>query len=143
MAYNKTNWNNLPSTSTPVNASNLNKIENELEYLDNANVYSTTETVIGTYKGKPLYRKMITLQNININAGENSFNHGIANLAKCVHAEMTDPSQWYIFPYIWNTSREMTGINAVVSTTITISSTANWGATSSYDITLEYTKTTD
>ena len=28
MAYNKTNWENLPSTNTPVSASNLNKIEN-------------------------------------------------------------------------------------------------------------------
>lgn len=28
MAYNKTNWENLPSTSTPINATNLNKIEN-------------------------------------------------------------------------------------------------------------------
>lgn len=34
MAYNKTNWQNLPSTTTPVVASNLNKIEDELELLD-------------------------------------------------------------------------------------------------------------
>lgn len=31
MAYNKTNWENLPSTSTPVNATNLNKIENGIK----------------------------------------------------------------------------------------------------------------
>lgn len=35
MAYNKTNWQNLPNESTPVSANNLNKIENELETLDN------------------------------------------------------------------------------------------------------------
>ena len=34
MAYNKTEWENLPSTNTPLSASNLNKIENELEKLD-------------------------------------------------------------------------------------------------------------
>ena len=28
MAYNKTNWQNLPSTNTPISANNLNKIEN-------------------------------------------------------------------------------------------------------------------
>lgn len=35
MAYTRVNWENLPSTNTPVNATNLNKIENELEFLDN------------------------------------------------------------------------------------------------------------
>ena len=34
MAYTPTNWTNFPSTATPVNASNLNKIENELVALD-------------------------------------------------------------------------------------------------------------
>lgn len=34
MAYSKTTWENLPSTNTPVNATNLNKIENELASLD-------------------------------------------------------------------------------------------------------------
>lgn len=30
MSYTKTTWENLPSTNTPINATNLNKIENEL-----------------------------------------------------------------------------------------------------------------
>ena len=34
MSYTKTNWENSPSTNTPVNASNLNKIENKLVDLD-------------------------------------------------------------------------------------------------------------
>ena len=34
MAYNKTIWQDLPNQKTPVNASNLNKIEDELEALD-------------------------------------------------------------------------------------------------------------
>ena len=34
MAYTPTNWTNFPSTATPVSASNLNKIENELVALD-------------------------------------------------------------------------------------------------------------
>lgn len=36
--YVKTNWENLPSTNTPINATNLNKIENEL---------SKTDTIVG------------------------------------------------------------------------------------------------
>lgn len=31
MSYNKTNWENLPSTNSPINAANLNKIEAQLE----------------------------------------------------------------------------------------------------------------
>lgn len=31
MSYTKTEWENLPSTDTPLNATNLNKIENQLE----------------------------------------------------------------------------------------------------------------
>ena len=34
MAYTKTNWQDLPNTTTPINSTNLNKIENELEALD-------------------------------------------------------------------------------------------------------------
>ena len=33
--YTKTNWQNLPNTTTPINANNLNKIENALEALYN------------------------------------------------------------------------------------------------------------
>lgn len=39
MAYSKTNWQDLPSTSTPINATNLNKIENELESVDKSLKY--------------------------------------------------------------------------------------------------------
>ena len=35
MAYTKTNWENLPSTNTPVNATNLNKIETQLGNVSN------------------------------------------------------------------------------------------------------------
>ena len=40
MAYNKTIWEDLPSTNTPLSAANLNKIENELEKLDPATPYT-------------------------------------------------------------------------------------------------------
>lgn len=34
MAYNKTNWQNLPSTTTPITANNLNNMENGIEKSD-------------------------------------------------------------------------------------------------------------
>lgn len=46
MAYSKTTWENLPSTNTPLNATNLNKMENELDKLDPSTAY-TQQT--GTY----------------------------------------------------------------------------------------------
>ena len=46
MAYTKTDWENLPSTNTPLNRSNLSKIENELEKLDPSTPYTQ---VTGTY----------------------------------------------------------------------------------------------
>ena len=51
MAYSKTVWENLPSTNTPVNATNLNKIENELEYLDNKEKTYWIPVSIGTSIG--------------------------------------------------------------------------------------------
>lgn len=53
MSYSKTNWQNLPDTSTPLSANNLNKIENELEILDNRSSalldLGTISSVEGTY----------------------------------------------------------------------------------------------
>lgn len=47
MAYNKTTWEDLPSTNTPLSAANLNKIENELAKLDN--VISSELTINSNY----------------------------------------------------------------------------------------------
>lgn len=40
MAYNQTNWQELPSTNTPLSANNLNKIENELGLTDKSLKYN-------------------------------------------------------------------------------------------------------
>lgn len=46
MAYTKTDWENLPSTNTPLTRGNLSKIENELEKLDPTTPYTQAT---GTY----------------------------------------------------------------------------------------------
>lgn len=56
MAYVKTNW----TSTTPINATNLNKIEDGLEQTNKVCNYSTEEQAVGTWNGKPLYRKTIT-----------------------------------------------------------------------------------
>lgn len=48
MAYERVNWENLPSTNTPVNADNLNKMENGIAETDNK--VTTLNTIVeGTY----------------------------------------------------------------------------------------------
>ena len=72
MAYERVNWENLPSTNTPVNADNLNKLQDKLTAgtgieITGENIinniqgnYSTDEQVIGRWiDGKTLYRKTI------------------------------------------------------------------------------------
>lgn len=46
MAYTKTVWENSPSTNTPINATNLNKIENELEFLDGNSSWVSLENTV-------------------------------------------------------------------------------------------------
>lgn len=43
MAYTSTNWENLPSTNTPINATNLNKIETELGKNDEQVIFRNIE----------------------------------------------------------------------------------------------------
>lgn len=62
MAYTRVNWEDLPSTETPINAENLNKMDEGIYDNSLSTIYSTIETKIGTWiNGKPLYRKVIVL----------------------------------------------------------------------------------
>ena len=108
MAYNKTTWENAPSTNSPINASNLNKIEegiysNSLKAdqvgdlstltttaksdlvsaINETNVkenYSTDEAKTNmTYGGKPVYTKTFTFSPMPNNSSA-EFNTEIANL---------------------------------------------------------------
>lgn len=72
----QTNWQNLPSTNTPLNATNLNKIENKF-------TYSTSEQEVGTWiNGKPIYRKVL---NIGTIASQSTINTGIVNMDKLIN----------------------------------------------------------
>lgn len=100
MAYEKTNWVN---GETPISAENLNKMEEGIveasqtggiltgsivgydgdtipegyEEVDNPNVYSTEEKVIGEWiDGKPLYRKVIELAS-ELTINTNSWASGV------------------------------------------------------------------
>ena len=120
-----------------VNAPSIHAVK---EYVGN---YSTTEQIIGTYFGKPLYRKAVDLTNITINQGRNQFPHNIANLELCIRADLKATQQGYMFPYFWNSNGDYTAINEVGGSNIYIYSSANWETSDNYRVILEYTKTTD
>ena len=106
MAYERVNWENLPSKNTPVNADNLNKMDEGIANIDtkinakqdkltagtgieitDENIinniqgnYSTEEVKIGTWiDGKPLYRKVFNFGQLPVTSRK-EINHGISNL---------------------------------------------------------------
>ena len=57
----KITFEDYPSTNTPINASNLNAIQTNVENaIEDLSTYSQTETLIGEFLGQPLYRKVLT-----------------------------------------------------------------------------------
>lgn len=103
MAYTKTIWEDLPSTNTPLNATNLNKIENELSALDQSTDYSSTEKVIGSWiDGKSIYRKVIdlgTLPNANTLTISSGINEQIYPIK--IYGFATRSSETFPLPFIW------------------------------------------
>lgn len=48
MSYTPTNWENLPSTNTPINATNLNNIETGLDNLQDLIIYRDVDISVTT-----------------------------------------------------------------------------------------------
>ena len=80
MAYERVNWENLPSTKTPVNADNLNKTDAGIKDLDDNKVNKSGDTLTGelNFNNKNDYaaiRKTRTINgadyNVNIGIGAN------------------------------------------------------------------------
>lgn len=141
MAYVKTEWEN---GTTPINADNLNKIENELESLDTSNTYSTTETAVGTWTdGKTIYRKVIT-HTTALPSGNTNIAHGITNLGMItnfranyytasgnVRSDQYVSNNYYVF------------VNGINDTNVTINVSASYNNSFTKTIiVLEYIKST-
>lgn len=149
MAYQKTNWEDLPSKNTPINAANLNKIENELENLDKLSTYSTNETKIGTWiDGKPLYKKTFSFNELQSDGNEHFYDLGIANIKSVTNLygtyqfsqeDIYVPINFYNFLTKEGTYMFVSNIS---STGCRITYNSNLSSTLIY-ITVEYTKTTD
>lgn len=112
------------------------------------NKYSTDEQVIGTWtNGKNLYRKVIIINNIALNKGDNTIAHGISNIDKGIKISCFNYNG-AVLPYINlnadSSLKTATFITGVDSTNITFRViNDSWGAQNNWCVIIEYTKTTD
>ena len=134
----KINW----TSTTPINTTNLKKMEQGIHDNSIARVYSTGEQVIGTYLGKPLYRNVI--------AGNIADNTTlVSNVDILLDAKGSGDinSVYRTIPYyeVWNNLTFTLMVNKTLSNEIkTVVFKAGEPTTASNcNIVLEYTKTTD
>lgn len=135
MAYEKINW----TSTTPINITNLRKMEDGIEQNSKKFDYSTEEQVIGTWiDGKPLYRKVIYANSIDCTEeGFKYVAHGISNLKQA-------PKLTYAIEHDGHMETYNNVINALSATPENIRLYVKaWGVIKNWYFTIEYTKTTD
>lgn len=126
---------------------NVSDIPDGWEQVDDVPVYSTTETVCGTWiDGKPLYRKVIDFGTLPSNSSK-SVAHGISNLDFITHAYgVSESVQDTYFKTIPSASHSniSSQLNIAINVSNVFISTGQDSSlyTRTY-IVLEYTKTTD
>lgn len=111
------------------------------------NIYSSTETIIGIDNDKPRYRKVIDFGALPNNTTK-SVNHDISNLDMIKKVEIngydSTNSRWFPIPFVPAASM-YGGISIatrITTTTIDINCSGDMSS-SSCEVTLEYTKTSD
>lgn len=107
-----------------------------------SDIYSTAETIVGEYLGKPLYRRVINYGALP-NGGTKEVNHNISNL-DCItniRGIATNGSSYIILPRT-HTASNLCVVLEATKNTILINDAYDFSAFSA-QIILEYTKTTD
>ena len=164
MAYNKTVWENAPSTNTPINTTNLNKIEqgiydnsvnietleNNVEKLINGEIYSTTE--VKTNKvwidGKPIYRMAAQFNNYGTIQQDAYISFPISNIETITFQDLeyyyAPEDAWVPFPLIESNGNTLGYKYKRTDGQIKFAGQGSWsGANRPMNFTIEYTKTTD
>ena len=105
--------------------------------------YSTTETVVGEYNGKPLYRKVVDCGTLP-NKTEKEILHGVSNLNIITHITGTawDSDRTYIIPLPTVSISDPVRIKCDKSKIYIAVGTDRSFWTNS-NVIIEYTKTTD
>lgn len=131
---------NTNATNISTNTSKISALETTV---NNANSYSTSEKVIGTWiDGKKLYRKIINFGALP-NSSLKSVNHNISNLNKIVYltgfAESSQNKGGITLPHATRTPIAL----YADTTTVDVLSTSDASAYTTTFIIIEYTKTTN
>lgn len=124
-----------------------NTTKNIKEYIDESEVYSTSE--VKTNKvwidGKPIYRKVIKYTSA-LSSGNNSIPHGISDLGELVSVSgYTKYSTSYYAMGAFENANNFINISIVSSINITVSVGTSWSSsfTNGCTLIIEYTKTTN
>lgn len=163
----KINFENKPSTASPINATNLNLLQNNvdelcqtiqddiaididtisknIEELKESNIYSTEEKVIGKWiDGKPVYRKVIDTGTLPDSVGK-QIPHNISNVNQIINIKgYAYRSSDNIYLPLPHATYDNTAISCYADRTeITIVTYTNRTSFKTSYVILEYTKTTD
>lgn len=118
----------------------------------NINKYSTTETIIGTWiDGKPIYKKTILFNNINIGTSDYSWT-GSLNLSNISYITLDETHSYFVitgqkYPINYSQPQYNSGSSYIIKVTnyepdFIFYKTNNFSV-SDIVVTVEYTKTTD
>ena len=128
----------LPDTTTPVTANNLNKIQE-------SNIYSTNEIEIGKWLNKPLYRKVLTVGAITTQTVQEISTPSNIDYLKTMEGMLIESSGNEIpinYINIFGQGNDIGAMYVKTESKIKLKCWANYDITSGYII-IEYTKTTD
>ena len=109
----------------------------------NNEIYSTEEVRIGTWLGKPLYRKVIDFGALP-NTTNKQVNNNVTNISTVVRAYgyATNGTNYFPIPFA-NTTANQSITLVAHKTNVEITTGIDRSAYSTCYITIEYTKTTD
>jgi len=141
----KITFEDLPSENSPINAENMNKLQDNVE--NAINTCSTSETIIGRWiDGKPIYRKVINVESFP-NATTDYITVNITNIKSIIDIRAMAQSSTEVFPipFVYSASHIEVVMGEISGTTLTairLKSMSNRSAFSGFVI-VEYTKTID
>lgn len=148
-AVNKVSDSDMNEIKSVVNDA-IDQVETNTSNISNIGTYSSTETIVGTFLGKPLYRKVAYFQNSTSVVDAGQFNCNVSNGER-----MWIESAWYeitgsnaTIPFGWNlggTNWLRMSIQNYTTGICQVNASSNFTSSTQRDvyIILNYTKSTD